>query len=285
MKRLVSGLVVFGALAPLYKASAGVETTPKAPPGVSRALIVAGLPGNREHETLFAAVVKDWKDWLTDSLGFAPSEVRILFGKNGQQGLANGPATREAIEHAVAAIQQVLKPEDRLWVFFLGHGNYDGEHAYLHIAGRDVPAEEMSKLFARLHCKEQVFWLTNSASGWMLPSFSAKGRIIISATLADDESNETEFPYALATVLKRPVAELDTNKDGKVSLLELYGHTVAEVNARFAKDKRAPTEHAQLDDNGDGTGTEQPSSEKSKGNKKSVPDGATAAITYLPLKR
>ena len=57
-----------------------------------------------------------------------------------------------------------------------------------------MPAEELGKLFAGLHCKEQVFWLTAPASGWMLRSFTAKGRIVISATLADDEYNETEFP-------------------------------------------------------------------------------------------
>lgn len=258
---------------------------PNAAAGVSRALIVAGIPGDKEHERSFAGVAKDWKDWLTDSLGFAASEVRILFGKDGKQGLAKGPATREAIEKEVASLQEALQPDDRLWVFFLGHGNYDGEHAYFHIAGRDIPAEEMGKLFARLRCKEQVFWLTTSASGWMLRSFAANGRVVISATLADDEYNETEFPYALATVVKRSPAELDFNHDGKVSVLELYHHTVTEVNARFVRDKRAPTEHAQLDDNGDGAGTEQPTADTSTGDKKHVPDGALAAVTCLPLKQ
>src|SRR5207244_7647541 len=138
---------------------------------------------------------------------FPSSEVRLLFGKHGQQGLAKGPATREAVEKEVASLHKILKPEDRLWIFFLGHGNYDGDHAYVHLAGRDVPAEELGKLFAGLRCKEQVFWLTAPASGWMLRSFSAKGRIVISATLADDEYNETDFPYALAAVVKRSAAE------------------------------------------------------------------------------
>jgi hypothetical protein len=244
---------------------------------------VTGIPGDQEHEESFASVVKDWKDWLTDSLGFPLSETRILFGKDGRQGLARGPATRATVAKELALLRAVLKPEDRLWVFFLGHGNYDGEHAYFHLAGRDVPAEELGGLFAGLPCKEQVFWLTAPASGWMVRSFSAKGRVVISATLADDEYNETEFPYALAAVVRRPAAELDSNKDGKVSLLELYLLIVAEVNARFAKDKRAPTEHAQLDDNGDGIGTEQPSADKLKDDKKSTPDGALAAVTYLSL--
>src|SRR5205823_8479943 len=138
----------------------------------------------------------------------------------------------------VAALRKALRPEDRLWVFFLGHGNHDGDHAYFHLPGSDFRGDELGKLFAGLQCREQVFWMTTSASGWFLKSLSAKGRIVITATVADDEFNETEFPHALATVLKRPHKELDTNRDGKVSVLELYQQTVAEVNARFNADKR-----------------------------------------------
>jgi hypothetical protein len=68
-----------------------------------------------------------------------------------------------------------------------------------------------------------------------------------------------------------------------VSVLEIYRHTVAEVGARFAADNRVPTEHAQLDDNGDGAGTEEPVLAGEK-DKKPTADGALAGRTYLPLK-
>src|SRR5262249_59920013 len=76
----------------------------------------------------------------------------------------------------------------------------------------------------------------------------------LTATAADEEFNETEFPQALATV----AGKLRADNGEKVSILKWYRQTVAEVEARFAADKRVPTEHAQLDDNGDGIGTEQP---------------------------
>src|SRR5262249_5806031 len=34
-------------------------------PGKSRALIVVGLPGDAEHEKLFADTARQWRDWLT----------------------------------------------------------------------------------------------------------------------------------------------------------------------------------------------------------------------------
>ena len=253
------------------------------PAGISRALIITGLPGDDAHEEQFAAIVKEWRTWLTDSLGFSAPEVRVLFGKEPRNGTGK-PAAKDAVEKEIAALKQALQPNDRLWVFFLGHANYDGEHAYLHLPGRDLSAEELGKLFGALACREQVFWVTTPASGWFLKALSAKGRIVVTATVADDEYNETEFPQALVTVSKRSRAQLDANHDGEVSILELYTQIVAEVNERFGKDKRVPTEHAQLDDNGDGIGTEQPSADK-PGDGKKPADGALAAKTFLPLKR
>jgi hypothetical protein len=243
----------------------------------SQALIVVGLPGDGEHEKLFADTTRQWRDWLTDSLDF---KVTVLFGRLGHPSLADSPATRAAVERAVADLKKSLRAEDRLWVFFLGHGDYDGERASFHLPGHDLHAGDLGKLFVGIACKEQVFWMTHAASGWFLKSLSARGRIVITATAADEEFNETEFPQALATV----AAKLRGNKGEKVSILELYRRTVAEVEVRFAADKRVPTEHAQLDDNGDGTGTEQPVIQPD-GDKKPTADGPLAARTFLPFRK
>jgi hypothetical protein len=252
--------------------------------GKNRALIVVGLPGDEDHTRSFAAVAHGWREWLVGPLGFEANEVRVLFGLDGRKGLAKGPSTRAAIEAEVTNLKKELRPEDRLWVFFLGHGNYDGEHAYFHVPGPDLNESQMGKLFADVNCREQVFWMTTSASGWFLGSLSRKDRIVITATAGDDEFNETEFPEALAVVAKLPVARLDTNKDGKVSLLEFYLHVVTEVERRFAADNRVPTEHSQLDDNGDKKGTERPVVEVGIKVGKPTADGHVAAKTFLPYK-
>jgi hypothetical protein len=277
-------LLVVGVVLVLAAAGATAEPAEEKPapqPGTSHALILVGLPGDQAHDKLFAAVVRQWRAWLADTLGFPPANVRILFGKAGNPDLAKGPATRDAIEHEVAGLKEKLRPDDRLWVFFLGHGDYDGERASFHLPGPDLHGDELGKLFAGVRCREQVFWMTTSASGWFLKPLSVKGRIVITATVADDEYNETEFPHALAAVAQLPLDKLDANKDGKVSVLEVYRRTLAEVESRFAADKRVPTEHAQLDDNGDGTGTEEPVVEGE--GKKATADGALAARTFLPL--
>jgi hypothetical protein len=228
-------------------------------PGLKgQALILMGLPGDEEHEKLFADTAKQWRDWLVGPLGFRSADVRVLSGGAARGGVSQGPATRETIEKEAARLKQTLRPGDRLWVFFLGHANFDGEHAWFHLPGPDLREDEIGKLFAGLPCREQVFWMTTSESGRFVKNLSAKGRIVIAATRASGEDNETEFPQALSAVAARPLEELDVNKDGKLSALELYYRIMAEVRARYAADKRLSTEHSQLDDNGDGVGTERP---------------------------
>jgi hypothetical protein len=238
-------------------------------------LIVVGIPGDALHEARFAEVARRWRGWLTGPLGLDPSEVRLL-GVPADP-TSQGPATHEAVAAEAARLKQSARPDDRVWVFWLGHANHDGEKMHLHLPGPDLADEEFAALFHDLACHEQVFWMSSAGSGWLVRPLSAPGRIVIAATERDQEFNETEFPRALATVAAKPLAALDADHDGRVSILEVYRATVAEVAVRFASDQRIPTEHAQIDDNGDGSGTEVL-------NPKST-DGALAGQTFLEAKR
>lgn len=241
-------------------------------PGSRHALLVVGLPGDDAHRQLFDDIQRRWVAWLSGPAGFAVEQITILSGPDRMPDGGTEPAeptgpvkpseprrrpgTRDELEAVARELTERLRPEDRLWVLTLGHANHDGRRAYLHLPGPDVDDRTWGLLFERLACREQVFWLTHSCSGWFVDRSSREGRIVIAATAADMEYNETEFPLALCRVAERPAAELDGDADGRVSVRELFGAVVAEVTAIFMADKRAPTEHAQLNDNGDRQGTE-----------------------------
>ncbi|MFN7806593.1 MAG: hypothetical protein ACK5TO_21505, partial [Planctomycetaceae bacterium] len=66
-----------------------------------------------------------------------------------------------------------------------------------------------------------------------------------------------------------------------------------EVARRFQRDQRIPTEHAQLDDNGDGVGTEtlvepgpdKPAADKPAADNRVRPDGDVARTLFVPDRR
>jgi len=197
-------------------------------------------------------------------------------------------ATKEGITRRTKELFVDLELVDTLWVLVLGHADEDAHCARLHLPGPDISNMEFAELFADVRCREQVFCLTQTCSSRFLRSLSRPGRIVISATAPDEGQNETEFPDALAGAANKGAKELDRNQDGQVSLAELFMTVAAATAARYEADHRIPTEHAQLDDNGDGRGTEagelvltaQPADTPQPLRR----DGAAAAAVVLPWK-
>jgi hypothetical protein len=230
--------------------------------GTRRALIICGLPGDNEHKKLFTATVEKLHKALTQRYGFPETEVLVRLGVKGQSGdgpalaKARGLSDREGITADIDELRKRVRAEDTLWVIVIGHGHYDGRHSHLNIPGPDLDERAFAKLFEGIKAREQVFFITTPASGFFLKPLAAPGRIVITATEADLEVNETLFPLALAEVLDAPPDGIDRNKDGKISVFELYLAVVANVMQRYVSDENLATEHAKLDDNGDGHGSE-----------------------------
>jgi hypothetical protein len=230
--------------------------------GIKRALIICGLPGDVDHRKLFAQTVEKLHKALTGRYGFAPEQVLVRFGVDKQSD--DGPALKSArglsnsagIMADVNELRKRLNPSDTLWVIVLGHGHYDGRHSHLNIPGPDLDERAFAKTFEGLKAREQLFLIGTPASGFFLKPLAASGRIVITATEPDQEVNETLFPLALAEVLAAPPEGIDRDKNGKISVFELYLAVVANVMKQYADAENLPTEHAKLDDNGDGHGSE-----------------------------
>ena len=255
------------------------------------AIILVGLPGDQDHAVTFHQTADQIQKWLEGPLQFREDHILRLPEAAADQ---NGPAvnlTADGIQKLLEEMNTKFRAEDSLWIFTIGHGNYDGKRAWFHVQGRDPSSEDFGRWLAGVSCREQIIWLMHSSSGWFVKPLSQPGRIVIAATAADEEANETEFPYALATVLQREMADLDSNHDQAVSISELYSAVVSEVLRRFKSDNRLLTEHAQLDDNGDGLGTEeQPQSNSDDANQQAAklanrkPDGELARRTIVPYR-
>lgn len=254
---------VLGVFTCLSAARAQPESE-SAVPDNRHALIICGHPGDDEHRALYAETVEKLHRALTSHYGFAAGDIRILFGS--ETGADDGPAlqaarglsTKDTIKKEVAGLREELEPDDGLWVIALGHAHYDGRRSWLNLPDRDMPAAEFGSLFERLDVREEVFFITTPVSGFFLRPLARDGRIVISATEADLEVNETIFPLALAEVLAAPPEPeaFDADEDGTLSVFDLYIAVAREVADRYVQDELLATEHAQLDDNGDGRGTE-----------------------------
>lgn len=230
------------------------------PPRQRHALILCGHPGDADHAKSFAATVGKLGEGLAQTVGIPAERQRVVFGTEPPKDIpgATGPATRDGVAAAVAEVKKAVGPEDGLWVICLGHGYHDGRQAWWNLPGPDVTAAEFGRMFADLTCREQVFVMTFSLSGYFVAPLARRDRVVIAATEADAEPNETSFPAVFAQTLAAGLkpAEHDFDKDGRLTLFDLYVAVAVEVAQGYATNEQLATEHAQLDDDGDGVGHE-----------------------------
>ena len=92
-----------------------------------------------------------------------------------------------------------------------------------------------------------------SASAPFINRLAGENRVVITATKSGDEQNFARFGQYISAAIADPAADLD--KDGQVSLLEAYLTACRQVEEFYEQEARLATEHALLDDNGDGLGT------------------------------
>jgi len=147
---------------------------------------------------------------------------------------------------------EVAKPAGELWLVFIGHGTFDGRSAKFNLRGPDITATNLAD--ALKPCRRPLIVIQcASASGPFLKALSAPGRVIITATRSGSEINATRFGLYLAKSIADPEADLD--KDGQTSLLEAFLSAARQTEQFYKEEGRLMTEHALIDDNGDGLGT------------------------------
>jgi len=218
-------------------------------------LIVVGLAGDPEHGELFLKWGSSFAD-AAAKVGVPRERLVYLADGKGATG-ATGRATREEIDTALAAFAKAAAPEDVVYVVLFGHGSYDGQAARFNLPGPDITAADFNTMLRRLPSRNVVFVNTSSSSGPFVETLSAPGRTIITATRSGAEQFTTLFGGHFVDAMTSEAADAD--KNSRISMLEAFTYTKAEVARAYEREGLLATEHAMLDDNGDRNGSQTPS--------------------------
>lgn len=230
MFRLWLGLVLMGG-------SVLGATNSAEPPTL---LLVIGAPGEPQYQTNFLDQAAGW------SSAAQRQGARVV-----TVGLApeSSVEDRTQLEQALMAETNHLSP---LWLVLIGHGTFDGKEARFNARGPDFSATELAAWLAPL-ARPLIVINTTSSSAPFLQKLSRTNRIILTATRSGNEQNVTRLGPALSQALMDSEADLDS--DQQTSLLEAFLAASQRVAESYKTEGRLLTEHALLDDNGDGLGT------------------------------
>jgi hypothetical protein len=228
-------------------------------------LVINGAGGDPAYASQFETWTNELTTLLASRFGFATKQLKVLSEKSP----AGMTPTAENVKQAFAVLKSELQPENALFVFFIGHGSYDGKESKFNLVGPDLSATEYGTLLTALPTKRVVVFNMSSASGEFARSLSAKGRIVITATKSGQETNATRFAGFFIEALK--ATDSDTDQDGHISVLEAFVYANRLTSEFYTRAGRLATEHALLEDNGDGVGREKPENG----------EGLLARATYL----
>jgi hypothetical protein len=234
-------------------------------------LTVVGLGGDPSYTEDFVEWGRSIRSAALERWGVGADRTLLLAEDPTLHPEIDGRSDREGVEAAVAAVAERAGQNDRVLVVLIGHGSFRQNEARFNLPGRDLNAREWDVLLDELGDREVAVVNAASASGPFVQALSADGRTVITATRTGAERNETQFARFFAESLAGDDADLD--RDGTLSLLEAFTWTRAEVARWYEEERLLLTEHAVLDDNGDGEGSEEPS--------RDGPDGLRAASFRL----
>ena len=231
---LISMLVFDGTVPSMHRAEQENQQNPTV-------IVVIGAAGTGEYGAQFAEWARLWEE--------ACSKGDAKFVSIGLDKIE--------VSNDGTKLQKTLASESQqttaaLWLVLIGHGTFDGRTAKFNLRGPDISADDLAEWLKPLHRPIAVI-NTASSSAPFLSKLSAQGRVVITATKSGYEQNYTRFGQYLAGAVAEPQADLD--KDGQTSLLEAFLTASGRVDEFYSAAGRLVTEHALLDDNGDGLGT------------------------------
>jgi hypothetical protein len=222
-------------------------------------VLVVGAPGEDAFRPALQRQEESWRTAVeraggriavVGSLQAADRPAEAGRAEGGGSG-ADGLTDLVRLERLLAE-RTAERETEPLWVVLAGHGTFDGEEARFNLRGPDLAAGQLAAWLETVRRPLAVI-VASSSSGPFVPRLSRPGRVVIAATRSGYEQNYARFGEHFAASLE--ASESDLDRDGQVSLLETFLRAAHLTEEFYRADGRLLTEHALIEDTGDGKGT------------------------------
>jgi hypothetical protein len=227
--------------------------------------LIFGAAGGEKYSADHERWASSLASTLRDRFSFPPEHIVVLSAN----AAPDRRSTRDNIARAIQALRGQAAPGDLVLLLLVGHGSVDATAAKFNLPGPDMDDEEWAALLRGMPGRV-VFVNGASGSSPFLQRLTAPERIVITATDSPAQRFYTVFPDRLVEALADPA--VDRDKNGRVSIWEMFAATSAAVRQHYEQKGQLSTERPVLDDDGDGRGSEA----ETPGT-----DGALARTTYL----
>ena len=212
-----------------------VISMPAAAIADSAVLILNGVPGSPDHAERFIKWTEATRTAMIETFGFAEDDVVVL---------SNREARADDVRNAFAGLAERVGTADVLFVFFIGHGSFDGTEYKFNILGPDLTASDYDVLLSSVGAGRTVIVNTTNSSGGAIETLAAQNRVIITATRSGTERNDTIFYDHFLEALTETASDEDKNE--RLSIWEAFRYAALAVERFYTEENRLATEHPQI---------------------------------------
>ncbi|MEC9093702.1 MAG: hypothetical protein VX438_13395, partial [Planctomycetota bacterium] len=211
-------------------------------------MVVQGAGGSNEYQAIFRQTCQK----IETASRKAGGEFTWIGAPKGSAPNSDSEKAISDLEKTKQAIQQHKTGTGQFWLILVGHGTFDRKAAKFNLRGPDLSAKQLNLWLEGMQRPVAVVNCA-SCSAPFINELAANDRVVVSATQSGFELNYARFGIHFADALSNSLADID--KDDQVSLLESFLFASRKVEEYYKSESRLATEHALIDDNGDGKGT------------------------------
>jgi hypothetical protein len=251
---------------------AGIALASRVEAQSTHVVIVSGVGGEAKYSDSFYELGIAMADAARSRYAVPDSQIVFLAERpERDRARIRAQSTKANIASALAAVAGRAKAGDQLFVLLIGHGSQQDASPRFNVPGPDVTAADFARMLQPFSAQKVAFINASSASGEFIPVLAGENRLIVTATKSGMERNESIFAKHFVAAYAGDGADAD--KDGRVSVLEAYAYARREVARNYEQGSRLQTEHAMLEDDGDGKPVAEPDGRTG--------DGRLARRTFL----
>jgi hypothetical protein len=193
--------------------------------------IIQGLQGTPEYGEKFR---QQTEQVLRAAASVTDEEhIAVLSGED---------ASRENVLEHMEKLTTSLGESDRIAVYLVGHGSFDGFEYKFNVPGPDITGDDLITVMDKLPAGIQLLVNTSSASGAVFKELENDRRVVITATRSGNERLATRFGSYFFAAFDDPAA--DINKNNAITAQEAFDYAQRHVDDYFEHEGTLATEHS-----------------------------------------
>ncbi len=225
-------------------------------PARTHLVIVVGIGGSPEYTEEFHGLAVRLAESAVERHGLNQSDIHYLGERSDLSEVLGGDrSTKENVEQTLARLAATTGLNDRILIVLMGHGSFGDGESRFNLPGPDLTAAALGVALDAFGDRQLALVNCASSSGGFIQELSRPQRVIVTSTRSGRERNETIFAQYFVRAFEDDGSDLD--KDRRVSLTEAFRYARRLTTDDYEQGKRMLSEHALLDDNGDGEGSDE----------------------------